>query len=379
MAPTPDEPVGAPPVEPSDTVDDLGRRTTVVLPVQRRGEPSPAARRGAPLPVVAAANAAWAALLSFLPILVVVGAVTLPGPGRGALGVTVRFSLAGWLLAHGVPLHGAGQPIALVPLAVTVLAAWRCLRAGRNTVRAGGALRADSLRPALAAAAAVGCAYGLLGAVVAALARGGGLDVDPVRAGLTFAVFALVMSFAGGWARSRLARRWWMRLPRVLRDGVRTGIVGALLLLAAGAAVATSGSTATAMLRNMHLGFVGQAGIVLVCLAYAPDVAVWAAAYLAGPGFTLSAVPQLPVFAGLPTRPVTGAGQLLLLTPVVAGCTAGILLARRRRRLRAAAELRAAAMRDEAPGGRGAAEAYGRSDGTPGEQHGPDAAGDGSP
>jgi hypothetical protein len=186
------------------------------------------------------------------------------------------------------------------------------------------------------------------------VARGPGLDVDPLRSGATLAVFGLVASFAGGWARSRVAGRWWARVPRVVRDGVRTGIVGALLLVAGaaaavGASVATSGSTATAMLRNMHLGFAGQAGIVLVCLAYAPNLAVWASAYLAGPGFTLAGVPELPVFAGLPSRPVTGVGQALLLTPVLAGCVAGLLLARRKRRLRVAAEIRAAAMADGAP------------------------------
>ncbi|HKD98983.1 MAG TPA: DUF6350 family protein [Micromonosporaceae bacterium] len=354
MAPTPDEPVGAPPVDHPDTSDEASGRATVVLPVQRRSEPAlGATQRRAPLPVVAGVNAGWAALLSFLPVAAIACAVTLPGPGRAAFGATVRYSLAGWLLGHGVPLRVGGQPIALVPLAVTAFAVWRCVRAGRNTVRSMGARRADSPRSALAAAALVGCVYGVLGAIAALIARGPGLDVEPLRAGVTLAVFGLVASFAGGWARSRVARRWWMRVPRVVRDGLRTGIVGALLFLAVGAAavgasIATSGSTATAMLRNMHLGFAGQAGIVLVCLAYAPNVAVWASAYLAGPGFTLAGVPELPVFAGLPSRPVTGAGQALLLTPVLAGCVAGVLLARRRRRLRLAAEVRAAAMAQSA-------------------------------
>ena len=83
------------------------------------------------------------------------------------------------------------------------------------------------------------------------------------------------------------------------------------------------------MLRNYHAGVGGQAGIVLICLVYAPNVAVWASAYLAGPGFTLAGVPQLPVFAGLPSHPVNGAAQVLLATPVLAGRVAGIVMVRR--------------------------------------------------
>jgi hypothetical protein len=120
-----------------------------------------------------------------------------------------------------------------------------------------------------------------------------------------------------------------------MRAGVRTGVVATLFILAAGAlaagmAVAFAGSSATAIVHDYHAGVAGQAGIVVVCLVYAPNVAVWAAAYLAGPSFTLAGVPQLPVFAGLPDHPVAGAGQLLIATPVLAGCAAGAFLARRR-------------------------------------------------
>ena len=86
------------------------------------------------------------------------------------------------------------------------------------------------------------------------------------------------------------------------------------------------------MLHNYHAGVGGQAGLVLICLVYAPNVTVWATAYLAGPGFTLAGAIQLPVFAGLPTHPAAGAWQLLLLLPVLAGAAAGILTARSRKR-----------------------------------------------
>jgi hypothetical protein len=41
-------------------------------------------------------------------------------------------------------------------------------------------------------------------------------------------------------------------------------------------------------------------------------------------------VPALPVFAGLPSTPLTGLGPVLLGLPLLAGLAAGFLLARRR-------------------------------------------------
>jgi hypothetical protein len=62
---------------------------------------------------------------------------------------------------------------------------------------------------------------------------------------------------------------------------------------------------------------------------YSPNVAVWASAFIAGPGFTLTVVPALPVFAGLPGRAVTGFGQLLLAVPLIAGAAGGAALVRK--------------------------------------------------
>jgi hypothetical protein len=355
MAATPDHPADAPdtmsPTGADDSFavadgssvvsdDDVSARPTVALPVQRRPVPSsrPAGRpvRRAPLSVAAGINALWAAAWTFVPILLIIAVITLAGSSRPPVTATLRYGMAAWLLGHGVPLRLDGQPITLVPLAVTLLAIWRCVRAGRNTSRALGVRRARSVRPAVVVAASVAIPYGLLGAAAAALARDPGLDVPIVRAGLTLGGFALVTAFFGAWPGTGFARRLRAGIPVAVRDGVRSAVVSVSFLLAAGAIaigvqVAVSGPTATAILRNMHLGFAGDLGIVVVCLAYAPNLAVWASAYLAGPGFTLGQVPELPVFAGLPDRAITGAGQVLLVTPLIAGLVAGVLLARRAR------------------------------------------------
>ncbi|NED49997.1 hypothetical protein G3I24_03605, partial [Micromonospora aurantiaca] len=142
-----------------------------------------------------------------------------------------------------------------------------------------------------------------------------------------------------------------------VRDGLRTGLVAALLLCGAGAgaaglAVATGGGDAADMIGAYRTGVAGQAGITLVSIAYAPNATAWSASYLLGPGFavgtdtavrtsevSVGALPAVPLLAGLPRGPMDGLGGALLAVPVLAAMAAGWLLARRL--LRAAAEERA--------------------------------------
>src|SRR5262249_23399839 len=95
---------------------DLAHRTTVALPAQRgRGAARPdPGRRRARLAVAAAITALWAALVSFLPVLGILAAVTLIGPARPALMATTRYAVGAWLLSHGVPLRVGGAPLAVI-------------------------------------------------------------------------------------------------------------------------------------------------------------------------------------------------------------------------------------------------------------------------
>jgi hypothetical protein len=86
----------------------------------------------------------------------------------------------------------------------------------------------------------------------------------------------------------------------------------------------------------------GQAGITVLCLVYAPNIAVWGAAYVLGPGFAVGAgttvgpaevvlgpLPAVPLFAGLPTAPAPALGPPLLAVALAVGVWAGWGLARR--------------------------------------------------
>ena len=309
---------------------EVAARPTVRLPRQRERP----VRRRAPLALAATVTTTWAALVSYIPVVTLVGLLTghleIPG-GTGA-----------WLLAHGAPLSTAAGRFGLVPLGVSVLAAWRVGRAGVHTGRAIGARTPG--RCALAAVS-VAVVYAALGALAGALTQG---LVSPVRGGLTLGGFALVCAGLGALAGGRVLRRAARRLPPLVRDALRTGTVAAFLVLGAGAAtagvaVAVSGGQASATLASYHTGVAGQAGLTLLCLVYAPNLATWSAAYLVGPGFavgvgttvsaghvSLGALPAVPVLAGLPDAAVSGLGPLLLGVPMAGGMAAGALLVRRR-------------------------------------------------
>jgi hypothetical protein len=334
--PTEFEPVaGFEPVPP-----DAAARPTVRPPRQ----PGRRARRRAPVLLTATVTASWAAIVSYVPVLVLVGLLL------RADATTFRLGTGTWLLAHGVPIATDAGPVGLIPLGLTALAGWRVARAGVHTCRAIGA---RTLRRAALATIAVSAVYGGLGALAAGLA---GQPAAPTRAGLTLGGFALLLSGLGAAVESRLARRVVRRLPLAVRDGLRTGVVAALLVLGAGAAVAgialaVSGGQASATLASYRTGVAGQAGLTVLCLGYAPNLATWSAAYLIGPGFAvgvgttvsaakvkLGVLPAIPVLAGLPDSAVSGLGPLLLGLPMAGGMAAGWLLVRRRLRQAAAGE-----------------------------------------
>ena len=114
--------------------------------------------------------------------------------------------------------------------------------------------------------------------------------------------------------------------------------------------MAIGGGQAADTISAFRTGVAGQAGITLLSLAYGGNAAVWAAAYLLGPGFalgtgsairltevTVGPLPTLPVLAGLPNGPMGVAGIALLTVPVLAGLAAGWLFAVRAARGREAA------------------------------------------
>jgi hypothetical protein len=311
--------------------------------------PTPAApeRRGAPLPVAAGVAALWAAVVGFLPLLGLAVLGTIGQPVAPA--AVLRLATSAWLLGHGVAVQTPADRITLAPLLVSVLVGWRLVRAGVHASRATGAHRSVSIWPSFGAGAVVAVLYAGIGALAAWGAGTGAARAPVARAALTFGLFAAVAAIGGAVRHCRAGRVLRRRLPAVLDQALRTGIGAAAFLLAAGAAaagvaLALAGGDAATVLGSFGAGVAGQAGMTALCLLYLPNVAIWGIAYLLGPGFAvgtgtvvspgdvlLGPVPGLPVFAGLPSAPLTGIGPALLGVPLVAGLVAGWLLARRAR------------------------------------------------
>lgn len=301
-------------------------------------------RAGVSVFVAAAATAGWAALVSFVPLLVlVVLGWLVDGRGASSAVTALRFAGAGWLAGHAVPVGTVAGPFALTPLALTVLIVWRLVRAGAHTARAVGGDR----RTALSGALGVAVGYGVLAAIVALLVSTKGIVVSPLRAFLTAGLIALVAAVAGAVRENGMAAHVAGQLSPAVRAGLRGGTFAALALLAlgalaAGASLAWHADSAADTLRAYQAGPVGDIGITLLCLVYAPTVSVWALSYLAGPGFAvgvgtsvgiadvhLGPLPAVPVLAALPTGAAPAAGALLLGLPLLVGVGTGWLAARR--------------------------------------------------
>ena len=319
------------------------------LPLQRARAQARAGR--APLAVAAVVAAGWAFLVSYLPVALVMWLSQLV-EGAASAGGSAIIGLGAWLLGHGVPLETSVGPVGLAPLGLAVLIAWRLARAGVHVSRAIGARREGTLTQALSVAGAIGLAWGGLGLLAALLVgAGGGPQVNALRAFGTLLVVGTLTSMTGALRTTGALGELATRLPRFVRDAIRTGVVGGLLILATGAgstglAIALSGGDASDMIAAYRTEVAGQAGITLVSLAYAPNAAIWAVGYLLGPGFALGThttvqitqvsvgvLPTVPLLAGVPSGPLGGAGAALPAVPLIAAMLAGWLLHRRLRRV----------------------------------------------
>ncbi|WP_182111954.1 DUF6350 family protein [Actinotalea sp. JY-7876] len=247
-----------------------------------------------------------------------------------------------WLMGHGGVVVAGGTPVTLVPLGITALALFCGYASARRS----------SHRTVSAWLAGIG-GYAAVVLVVLLLAGPSG----PLGAGLgavlrlavgTAAVAAL--GLGAGTARPRRVRaatqRWWSRVPHPVRSGVVAGTAGAALLLGAAALLAAfwvlSGRAAAGdVVAGLGVDTFGGLLLAVAQTAVAPNLAVWALGWLAGPGFAVGAgtlyAPSTVVAGPLPALPVLGAlpvesGGPLAWAPlvlVVAGAVAGLLVRRR--------------------------------------------------
>jgi len=320
-----------------------------------------------PASVVGAATTAagWAAGVGLIAVTVVVLLAWAAEPRSGApAGAALQLAADGWLLAHGVPLKVAGATFGLIPLALTTLPAYLLSRAGASVARAA---RVGDVTTAARATAVLTATYAVLAALVTGPAATTGVSASPLRAALSAGLLALVCGGAGVLRgsgvlhSSRLEGGIGVRpgnasrpesgplagASAALREAARGGAIAVAAVLAgaalvAGAALATRAGGVRGVFDALGTGVAGGIFLLLISLAYLPNLAIWSAAFLVGPGFAvgngtgvglfgvrLHPLPALPLLAALPAGPVHRWLLVLLAVPVAGGLLAGVAVGRR--------------------------------------------------
>ena len=310
--------------------------------------PVPTVRPAAPLALVAFAGGVLAALAPLLVCLAlgVVGWFLADAGSHGAPSDGLRVGATAWLMAHGSGVGVEGVRVDVVPLGLTLLAAWSTWRAGLRVgdLVSGHGPDADGIEDG-ERDWTVPIAVGLLTAgyaVVALVTAAFAATRESAPSSAAVLGWCLVLAvLVGGSAVSVGSGRaaiWAAGVPVTLVESLRTArlVLRAWLLVSL---VALLGSflldlgTAANIASQLHAG---AGDVVLVLLASAlllPNAATFAGAYLAGPGFTVGAgtlvspsvvvlgpLPMFPMLAALPDSgdPPGWTAALVALPPLVA-------------------------------------------------------------
>lgn len=305
--------------------------------------------------------AVQAAAASLVVVLVPVVGTWTTTDGNTDWTAVVRLGLDLWVLAQHGGIVVSGGHVGLVPLGLALAPLSACWFAGRRLARAldpraeriaSGASRATPSFPPLRALVVFAAGYALLAGVAAV--GGASSSAQPIL-GQAFVGAGTVAVVAGGlgaaayrfgspWAGVRgLARL----LPPTLRLWLRPAAAAVALHLLVSCVVVLALLVAhreqvLGLHRALQPDAAGGVVLVLAQLALLPDVVLWAASVLAGPGFAIGAgtsvttsgallgpLPALPLLGALPAPgPFPPSAGVLLCVPVLAGLASGALLLR---------------------------------------------------
>ena len=334
----------------------LGRVRKLPAPVPTTSSP---ALSGGPLRRASAVAGGTAALVSMLIVALPALLAWVASP-QSTVGWPRAMSVGSclWLLANGVRLSYGSSTISLtpwlltaIPLVVAALAARRILRQlddGRpRRVRGLGGLRldvADAGLSFIASYAAVGFLVALATTRDPLHASLVGSVVGPALVGAGSVLIALAMEFRGqiGSVAPDVARAMEARLPLYLRRALRPALWGALLIFGAGLVlvlvmVVTHLGRIGRLYDTLGADPVGMSMLSLGQLSVLPNVAIWAASWMAGPGFGFAEgtaitwshsdpglLPLIPALGAVPDPgPLPGGLWLTVLVPVAAGTLVG--------------------------------------------------------
>ncbi len=297
------------------------------------------------LPVAAVTAALWAAGVG---LFVTAGCVTLAwalgGRGDDGLGTPLSASGVVWLTGHHAAVSTPAGAVTLLPLLPLALSFTVLVLAGRWAVRIASV---ESVPDTVLLVVAATATYSCVAILVSQVSSLAGAEVDGWSAFLSSALVAAIGFTTGVLAGGPYGPALVAWLPQVVRDGfLAAGAAAGALAVVVGVAVVVAlvsrWSTVVGLSHQLAPGAGDAAGLVLLTLAYLPNLLVWALSYVAGPGFGVGAGATVDPFAStgalLPGIPALGAvpsvapvaGPLLLLLPVLAGVVAAVVVRHRR-------------------------------------------------
>jgi len=293
--------------------------------------------------VTGAVAGAAAGVLSYLALAVIALVAWMLDPsGAQEWSQMLEAASGAWLAGLGLPPTVDAVTITLLPIGFAVVPVLALVGAARWAADASAvARRGEAFTVALAAAAS----FGVVGALIATLARS--IAVPATRAGLVCAGVAVAVVVITVMWRVRLLSV--QRLPGIARDTVMAACVALAALIAASSgllalALILRVDAVTSLLVELDPGMSGGVMLAVLTLGYLPNAIVWTMAYVIGPGVKIAvgtsvsayadpataALPGFPLFAALPAQPPPGAVALPLIV-VAAGALSGFLLRRRDR------------------------------------------------
>ncbi|WP_062069820.1 cell division protein PerM [Demequina sediminicola] len=278
------------------------------------------------------------ALIPYLTVVVLSLAVIVSDPGAStSAGVewNSAFSAASmiWLMAHGLPATAGGVTFTLLPAGLTVLCCAVVAACARRFATR------SWMSWGLATGTYVAWVVVIGSISLGSTPEGGG---QVVRAATVAALMAGASAAWGIWRAHGATFEWLLDLSDWFVRGLRRG-AGTLAWLMAAAGVASvvtvvmHGDEVAASATGLGVDVVGGVVLAVGQLAFVPTFMVWMLAYIAGPGFSVGegtayapgvvqadALPDLPLFAALPTAEASWLVWLPLLVVVVAGVARGL-------------------------------------------------------
>lgn len=308
-----------------------------------------------PAVLVGVALALWTAALGLAVLVCLTLAAWITASHHDdAIKPALATAIQAWLLAQhtslsiGTSASGAGVAggsLTLVPLGLTLLLAALLVNGGRQAARLSGA--ADVFGAATSALA-LALPYSVIAALMTRPAHLAQVRPSPLGAMVGAFVLASICGSLGALRETGQLRPQFDRIPGDVRNALRAGVASSAAVIGVGATVlvvdlVAHAGRAASLASSVHGGYSGVLLMALISVVYAPNVVMWSAAYVLGPGFAvgtqtsvsfmgihLGAVPALPLLAPLPNSgPAPIVSWVLVAGPIAAGVLAGWLLARR--------------------------------------------------